>query len=88
MNKFQVRYADSPLDVKLTLYQYATCPFCCKVRAFLNYYGISHDIVEVDPLFKTEAKWSKWGKVPVLVAQQNDKIIVSHILIFMCIIFH
>ncbi|VDN42532.1 unnamed protein product, partial [Gongylonema pulchrum] len=34
-------------DLKLRLYQYAACPFCCKVRAFLNYYGFSYDVVEL-----------------------------------------
>jgi len=71
----EVRFAGAPLDVKLTLFQYATCPFCCKVRAFLNYYGISYDLVEVNPVMRTETKWSKWRKVPTLVAEVNDKAI-------------
>ena len=51
----------------LTLYQYQTCPFCCKTRAFLDYYGVSYEIVEVNPLFRREIKFSKYRKVPFIV---------------------
>ncbi|KOC63967.1 Prostaglandin E synthase 2 [Habropoda laboriosa] len=62
----------SPVDtteLKLTLFQYQTCPFCCKVRAFLDYYGISYDIVEVDPVLRKEISWSSYKKVPILLTQ-------------------
>lgn len=62
----------SPMDsteLKLTLFQYQTCPFCCKVRVFLDYYGISYDIVEVDPVLRKEISWSSYKKVPILLAQ-------------------
>jgi len=36
------------------LYRYTTCPFCGKVKAFLDYYGIPYSIVEVEPMFKHE----------------------------------
>ncbi|XP_015586173.1 prostaglandin E synthase 2 [Cephus cinctus] len=55
--------------LKLTLYQYQTCPFCCKVRVFLDYYGISYDVVEVDPVLRNEIKWSNYKKVPILLAK-------------------
>lgn len=54
--------------LKLTLFQYQTCPFCCKVRAFLDYYGISYDVVEVDPVLRQATKWSTYKKVPILLA--------------------
>ncbi len=47
-----------------TLYQYATCPYCCKTRAFLDYYHIPYTMVEVNPLFRTEIKFSAYRKVP------------------------
>ncbi|CAL7943655.1 unnamed protein product [Xylocopa violacea] len=56
-------------DLKLTLFQYQTCPFCCKVRTFLDYYGISYDVVEVDPVLRKEISWSSYKKVPILLAQ-------------------
>lgn len=65
----------SPVDstnLDLTLYQYQSCPFCCKVRALLDFYGISYDIVEVNPVFRTEAKWSPYKKVPILLAKVDS----------------
>lgn len=62
----------SPVDItglKLTLFQYQTCPFCCKVRVFLDYYGISYDVVEVDPVLRKEISWSSYKKVPILLTQ-------------------
>lgn len=40
-----------------------------KVRTFLDYYGISYDVVEVDPVLRNEIKWSKYRKVPILMAK-------------------
>lgn len=54
------------------LFQYPTCPFCCKVRAFLDYYGISYDVVEVDPVLRTQTKWTTYRKVPILLAKVED----------------
>lgn len=59
--------------VKLTLFQYQTCPFCCKVRAFLDFYGISYDVVEVDPVLRQSIKWSPYRKVPILVTSFGDE---------------
>ena len=50
----------------LTLYQYKTCPFCCKTRAFLDYYGLEYKSVEVNPLTRKEIKFSKYKKVPFI----------------------
>lgn len=57
--------------LNLTLYQYQTCPFCSKVRAFLDYYGLSYDVVEVNPVFRKEINWSTYRKVPLLVSSQE-----------------
>ncbi|EFA00341.1 prostaglandin E synthase 2 [Tribolium castaneum] len=64
----EVRFPEDRSGLKLTLFQYQTCPFCCKVRAFLDYYGISYDVVEVDPVLRQSIKWSPYKKVPILVA--------------------
>jgi hypothetical protein len=37
-------------NLDIVLYQYQVCPFCCKVRTFLNYHKIPHTIVEVNPV--------------------------------------
>eukprot|EP00096_Caligus_rogercresseyi_P004810 TRINITY_DN1932_c0_g1_i1.p1 TRINITY_DN1932_c0_g1~~TRINITY_DN1932_c0_g1_i1.p1 ORF type:complete len:387 (+),score=130.57 TRINITY_DN1932_c0_g1_i1:162-1322(+) len=66
----KIRYPEDKSALKITLYQYTTCPFCCKVRAFLDYYGVSYDIVEVNSVFKKEIKWSNdYKKVPILVVK-------------------
>ncbi|KAL4205187.1 hypothetical protein AMTRI_Chr01g113300 [Amborella trichopoda] len=52
---------------ELVLYQYAACPFCNKVKAFLDYYDMPYKVVEVNPISKKEIKWSEYKKVPILV---------------------
>lgn len=55
---------------EIVLYQYEVCPFCNKVRAYLDYHGIKYSVVEVDPLRKTELKVlddKEYRKVPIAV---------------------
>lgn len=64
-----------PVLGEVTIYQYDVCPFCNKVRAFLDLHKIPYNIVEVNPLFKNELKWSEYKKVPVVTIgdeQLND----------------
>ncbi|PSN47051.1 hypothetical protein C0J52_09367 [Blattella germanica] len=58
--------------LKLTLFQYPTCPFCCKVRAFLDYYGFSYNVIEVNPVLRQQIKWTDYKKVPIILAQVDD----------------
>ncbi|XP_032089251.1 prostaglandin E synthase 2 [Thamnophis elegans] len=66
----------------LTLYQYKTCPFCSKVRAFLDYHRLPYDIVEVNPVMRKEIKFSSYRKVPILLIdtestlQLNDSSVI------------
>ncbi|XP_075041229.1 prostaglandin E synthase 2 [Mixophyes fleayi] len=76
--------------LQLTLYQYKTCPFCSKVRAFLEYHQLPHEIVEVNPVLRKEIKFSTYRKVPILLAnagcpiQLNDSsVIISAIKTFL-----
>ncbi|XP_041098694.1 prostaglandin E synthase 2 [Polyodon spathula] len=70
-------------ELRLTLYQYKTCPFCSKVRAFLDYHGLHYDIVEVNPIMRKEIQFSQYRKVPILLAddgetlQLNDSSVIS-----------
>ena len=59
-------------DLRVTLYQYQNCPFCGKVRAFLDYYGFKYDVVEVNPLWKREISFSKYRKVPFIIAEDKQ----------------
>lgn len=72
-----------------TLLQYQTCPFCCKLRAFLDYFGIPYNVVEVNPVMRQQLKFSKYRKVPILlvakegedeVLQLNDSTIITSVL--------
>ncbi|KAM4876598.1 prostaglandin E synthase 2 isoform 1-T1 [Thomomys bottae] len=58
--------------LQLTLYQYKTCPFCSKVRAFLDFHALPYEIVEVNPVLRTEIKFSSYRKVPILTVQEGD----------------
>lgn len=55
-------------------------PFCNKVRAFLDYYGVPYSVVEVNPLTKKEIKdWSSdYKKVPIVTLNnRSEKLIDS-----------
>ncbi|XP_072538145.1 prostaglandin E synthase 2 isoform X1 [Salminus brasiliensis] len=75
-------------DFKLMLYQYKTCPFCSKVRVFLDYHRIPYEIVEVNPVMRQEIKWSAYKKVPILMVngtvQLNDSsVIISALMTYL-----
>ncbi|KAJ6818887.1 uncharacterized protein M6B38_404140 [Iris pallida] len=67
-----------PRDV--VLYQYEACPFCNKVKAFLDYHDIPYKVVEVHPLSKKEIKWSDYKKVPILVVDGDQLVDSSDII--------
>lgn len=56
----------------ITLYQFESCPFCRKARAVLDLAKIPYDVVEVNPLTKSETKGfaSDYKKVPILVVEE------------------
>jgi len=62
---------------RLTLFQYTTCPYCNKVRALLECNNVKYDVVEVDPLFKSEIKSSGYGKVPQLRIGDDGPLLVD-----------
>jgi microsomal prostaglandin-E synthase 2 len=59
----------------LTLYQFDSCPFCCKVKALLNYAKQEYDVVEVTPFGMKELDFTDYRKVPVL--RDGDKVITE-----------
>ena len=67
----------SPFD-SVTLYQYDVCPFCNKVKAQLDFLGIAYDVVEVNPLTKSELGFSKeYRKVPIVVRARERRAAAS-----------
>ncbi|MCL7043320.1 hypothetical protein MKW94_014885 [Papaver nudicaule] len=68
------------LPKEVVLYQYEACPFCNKVKAFLDYYDIPYKVVEVNPLSKKEIKWSEYKKVPILTVDGEHLVDSSDII--------
>merc|ERR1740138_1312095 len=53
---------------QLRLFQYAICPFCNKTKAALDFLRVPYATVEVDPLTRSQIKFSKdYKKVPIAV---------------------
>ncbi len=59
----------------LTLYQFRSCPFCGKVRAFLKHTQTPFEVVEVSPFGMKELDFTTHRKVPVL--RDGDQVIVE-----------
>ncbi|XP_052180752.1 uncharacterized protein LOC127793957 [Diospyros lotus] len=68
------------LPKEVVLYQYEACPFCNKVKAFLDYYDIPYKVVEVNPISKKEIKWSDYKKVPILMVDGEQLVDSSDII--------
>jgi glutathione S-transferase len=62
----------------LTLYQFATSPFCAKVRKILDFKGLDYRLVEVDYLERKELLLaSNQVMVPALMLETSDTIVDS-----------
>lgn len=62
----------SPSDkthLDLILFQCQTCPFCCKMIAYLNSSGFSYSVVTVDEPFEKRIAWSHYQQVPCVLAR-------------------
>ncbi|CAH0474399.1 unnamed protein product [Peronospora belbahrii] len=61
---------------KVVLYQYEPCPYCCQVKAVLDYLKIPYEVVEVNPITKSEIMaFTDYRKVPVV--RINDQVVVD-----------
>lgn len=56
----------------VVLYQYEPCPYCCKVKAVLDYLKVPYSIIEVNPLTKKETKFSEYNKVPIALINGTE----------------
>ncbi|KAF4668123.1 Prostaglandin E synthase 2 [Perkinsus olseni] len=63
--------------VKISLYQYESCPFCRKVRGVLDYHRLPYKLVEVHPLTKAETKSfaPDYKKVPLVTFECNGRMV-------------
>lgn len=66
----------------VTLYQFATCPFCNRVKSFLDYQRVPYDTIEVNPISKKELKHFDPPVKQVPVAFFRDQVLTdsSHII--------
>jgi len=64
-------------DNDITLYQYKICPFCNKVKAYLDYHNISYKTIEVNPISKSQIKSLDTDHKKVPIAIVNNKVIVE-----------
>jgi glutathione S-transferase len=61
------------------LYQFATSPFCAKVRKILDYKGVDYEAVEVDYLERKELLLASGQiMVPALTLETNETIVDSN----------
>ena len=42
----------------ITIYQYKICPYCSRPKTFLDYLGVTYKAIEVNPLTKSQLKFS------------------------------
>ncbi|XP_048414784.1 prostaglandin E synthase 2 isoform X2 [Stegostoma tigrinum] len=78
LHRAQQQYPKEPSSgLSLTLYQYKTCPFCSKVRAFLDFHSLPYEIVEVNPVLRKEIKFSNYRKVPILIGDDGEKVQIN-----------
>ncbi len=69
--------------MKLRLYQFATSPFCAKVRKILDYKGIEPEVVEVDYLDRRNLlEASGQIMVPALTIESGETLIDSERIAF------
>ena len=53
---------------KPKIYQYKICPFCNRVKAYLDFLRVEYVTIEVDPISKSEIKFStNHKKVPIAI---------------------
>ncbi len=50
----EIRTPADNSGIKFKLFQFQTCPFCCKTRAFLDYFGVNYDVIEVNSVTRTQ----------------------------------
>lgn len=59
-------------NLDLILFQCQTCPFCCKMLAYLDSKGFSYSVVDVDEPFERRLKWSHYKNVPCVLARTKE----------------
>lgn len=69
---YKIVNSNDKTNLNLVLFQCQTCPFCCKMIAYLNSRGISYSVVNVDEPLERRIKWSHFQQVPCVLARTKD----------------
>lgn len=69
---YKIVNANDKTDLDLILFRCQTCPFCCKMIAYLNSRGLSYSVVNVDEPFERSMKWSHHKQVPCVLARTKQ----------------
>lgn len=69
---YKIVNTNDKTNLDLILFQCQTCPFCCKMIAYLNSKGLSYSVVNVDEPFERRVKWSHYKQVPCVLARTKD----------------
>lgn len=69
---YKIVNANDKTNLDLILFQCQTCPFCCKMLAYLNSKGLSYSVVSVDEPFERRVNWSHYKQVPCVLARTKD----------------
>ncbi len=74
IDKLAVNSHHSELEAlaPVVLYQYEPCPYCCKVKAVLDFMNVPYQVVEVNPLTKKETKFTDYNKVPLAMINGKE----------------
>ena len=77
----QCRSHPSSPTLHLTIYEYPSCPFCGKVRAFLDYHNLDYTAVSVNPFSRKEIEFSESKKLPLVVVD-GEKVLHNHLFVW------
>lgn len=59
--------------MKIHIFQYESCPYCSQIRAYLDYFGISYQVTEVDAYDKTKSldSFTKARMLPIVAVEDR-----------------
>ena len=63
----------------LRLFQYTTCPYCSKLKCFLDHHKVAYECVEVNPMNKKQLAHSEYKKIPQLQLGTDGPFLVDSV---------
>lgn len=72
---FQIEHKDSKyrnFPLAIHVYKYESCPYCSQILSYLDYFGFSYYVTEVDSYSKEElTKFTKARQLPIVVFEDK-----------------